>query len=65
MTPEREAELFLKTDMLIEVCRSLQSEQKMLGERVARVEAGSRNRANSFSSRWRAGIPGNRRRNGT
>lgn len=38
MTPEREAELFLKIDMLIEICRSLQTEQKALGERVARVE---------------------------
>lgn len=38
MTPEKEAELFVKLDMLIDICRSLQMEQKTLGERVARVE---------------------------
>ncbi|MEI8396169.1 MAG: hypothetical protein WCF85_15650 [Rhodospirillaceae bacterium] len=38
MTPEKEAELFVKLDMLIEICRNLQAEQKTLGERVARVE---------------------------
>jgi len=49
MTPEREAELFAKIDMLLDVCRGLQAEQERqaealtdarieLGERIARVE---------------------------
>lgn len=38
MTPEREAELFVKIDMLIDICRSLQVERKSPGEPVARVE---------------------------
>ena len=32
MTPEREAELFLKIDMLIEICRSLQSDGGIKGQ---------------------------------
>ena len=38
MTPEREAELFVRIDMLIDIRRGLQSGRRAPGERVARVE---------------------------
>lgn len=38
MTPEREAELFVKIDMLIDLCRSIQADHRNLADKFARME---------------------------
>ncbi|MEO5374580.1 MAG: hypothetical protein H7840_09910 [Alphaproteobacteria bacterium] len=38
MTPEREAELFAKLDMLIDLVRQNATDMKDVGQRVSRVE---------------------------